>query len=59
MRELEFAMALVQSLTVVIATEGVTIENKKIANEQMEKILKSIVKSRVQDLTASASGIIA
>jgi len=59
MRELEFAMALVQSLTVVIGTEGVAPENKKIANEQMEKILKSIVKSRVQDLTASASGIIA
>ena len=49
---------MIERLAALCATPGVTPETQKIANEQIQGILNSVVKSAVAKLTAQGAGIL-
>ena len=52
------AWIVIEKLAALSATAGITEETQKIANEEIQKLLKEIIKPGLTKLTASASGII-
>ena len=52
------AVSLLRELGGLVATPGVDIETQKICNEHMQKILNTVIKKAVTDISASSSGII-
>jgi hypothetical protein len=52
------AWLVIEKLAALIATPGVSEEVKKLANEEIEKLLTSIVKPSLTKFTAASSGIV-
>jgi hypothetical protein len=58
MNQLQYTMSIIQVLGALIGTEGVSDEVKKLSNEQIEKLITSVVKPSLQEFTARMSGLI-
>jgi hypothetical protein len=58
MRQIEFTIPFIQVLGALIGTEGVSPEVKKEANEQLEKLLKSIIKPSLTEMCAQYNGLL-
>lgn len=52
------AWIVIEKLAALIATPDVSPEVKKLANEEIEKLLTSIVKPSLSKFTVSSSGIV-
>jgi len=52
------AWIVIEKLGALCATPGISEDVQKVANEQIEKLLKDVVSPGLTKLTASASGII-
>jgi hypothetical protein len=52
------AWIVIEKLGALCATPGISADVQKVANEQIEKLLKDVVSPGLAKLTASASGII-
>jgi len=52
------AWLVIEKLAALIATPDVSPEVKKLANEEIEKLLTSIVKPSLSKFAASSSGIV-
>lgn len=52
------AWLVIEKLAALIATPGVSEEVKKLANEEIEKLLTSIVKPSLTKFTAASSGLV-
>ena len=52
------AWIVIEKLGALCATPGITEETQKIANEEIQKLLKDVVKPGLDKLVASAAGLI-
>lgn len=52
------AWIIIEKLAALVATPDVSKEVKALANEEMEKLLSSIVKPAITKFTAAQSGIV-
>lgn len=52
------AWLVIEKLAALIATPDVSPEVKKLANEEIEKLLSSVVKPSLSKFTAASSGIV-
>ena len=52
------AWIVIEKLGALCATPGISEETQKIANEEIQKLLTSVVKPSLTKLTATSSGIL-
>jgi hypothetical protein len=52
------AWIIIEKLAALVATPDVSKEVKALANEEMEKLLSSVVKPAITKFTAASSGIV-
>lgn len=52
------AWIVIEKLAAICATPGVSEETQKIANENIQKLLKSVVEPSLTKLTATSAGIL-
>jgi hypothetical protein len=58
MNPIHEAWIVIEKLGALCATPGISEETQKIANEEIQKLLTSVVKPSLTKLTASGSGIL-
>lgn len=52
------AFMVIERLAALVATQGVNEKTQEIANEQIQKILESVVKPAVTTMLAKSSGLV-
>lgn len=52
------AFSILRELGALVATPGVSIETQNLCNEQMQKLISTVVKNAVSTISASSAGII-
>jgi hypothetical protein len=58
MNPIHEAWIVIEKLGALCATPGISEETKNIANEEIQRLLTSVVKPSLNKLTASGSGIL-
>jgi hypothetical protein len=58
MNPIHEAWIVIEKLGALCATPGISEETQKIANEEIQKLLTSVVKPSLTKLTATSSGIL-
>lgn len=58
MNPIHEAWIVIEKLGALCATPGISEETQKIANEEIQKLLTSVVKPSLTKLTATSSGIV-